>query len=92
MFNLLQDRVRVLVDEGSDATGIIVENKLQGYGGLTNHIASEPPENPEDPPIEIPPTVHNHIVFIKEMAAEVEIDGTSYLVMTVNAIVGYMTD
>ena len=92
MFNLLQDRVRVLADEGSDTVGVIVENKLQGYGGLTNHIASLPPENPEDPPIEIPPTVHNHIVFTKEMTAEVEIDGVSYLVMTVGAIVGYITD
>lgn len=91
MFNLLQNRIRVLADEGSDTTGVIVENKLQGYGGLSNHITSEPPESPEDPPIEIPPTVHNHIVFIKEMAVEVEIDGASYLVMTVDAIAGYIT-
>ena len=92
MFNLLQNRVRVLVDEGSTTTGVIVENKLQGYGGLTNHIASEPSENPEDPPMEIPPTVHNHIVFIKEMVVEVEIDAVSYLIMAIDAIVGYITD
>lgn len=86
MLNLLAYRVRVLVDENSNTTGMIVENNLRNYCGLLDRHPSGDPEIPDDPP-----TQHNHIAFIKELTTEVEIDGETYLVMGINAIVGYIT-
>ena len=86
MFTLLSYRVLVLVDDGSENTGVIVEHKFRGYRGLLERPA--PLENDDD--LIGPDIFHSHIVFVKEMASEVEIDGIAYLAMHQRAIMGYL--
>lgn len=78
---LLPYRLRVLPDNGQGNTGRIVEENLRGNPCLLDRPE---PENPEDP---IPPPVlHDHIVFVKEMSSEVEVDSVTYRVMHINAV------
>lgn len=87
-FELIRARILVLPDEGKDTQGMIVLDELFGYACLG--IVPEQPENPEDP-IGVPVRC-NHVVFTKEGAVEVEIDGVTYLAMHRNNIVGIITD
>lgn len=85
MFTLLPYRVRVTLDEGKTNIGTIVESNLRGYNSLANGQISENPEDPDPPDI-----LHQHIVFVREGADEVEIDGVTYLVMHITSILGYI--
>lgn len=87
-FELLSGRLLILPDDGSDTTGIIAAHDIDGWRGLT--IAPEIPENPEDLPV--PPEFYTHVVFVREGAVEVEIDGVSYLAMHRNNIIGTLSD
>lgn len=87
-FELLSDRLLVLPDENSNTTGVISAHDTDGWRGLT--IAPEIPENPENPIM--PPEYYTHVVFVREGAVEVEIDGITYLAMHRNNIVGTLSD
>lgn len=82
-FKLLSGRILVLADDDSDTTGVIVQQDLDGFRGLTK----TPGPVGEDEP-SLPAEYHVHIVFVKEMAVEVEINGVAHLAMHRNAIVG----
>ena len=86
-FNLIRGRLLILPDTGKDDRGVIYKSNLGGWRCL--EISPEPTE-----PGEFSPQIenYNHIIFIKEMATEIEIDGVTYLAMHRNAIVGILTD
>ena len=90
MFTMLQFRILVLPDEGSDTTGVVYKKKLRGYHGLMNGISHSDPDDSESPMT--PEVHHNHVVFVREGAVEVEIDGVTYLAMHINNVVGYISD
>ena len=71
---LPSSRILVLLDEGSITTGVIFRRSAQGGGFF---------KGSSDPEIE-----SNHVLFNKEMATPVEIDGIEYWAMHVNAVVG----
>lgn len=90
-YHLMRGRLRVLVDDDAENRGIVVEANLGTYMGLYMPIVEpEDPEDPEDPTA--PRVYNNHVVFIKELAAEVEVDGTVYVVMNMDAVVALITD
>ena len=78
----------VLLDEGSTNTGTVFQSDLAGYRGFTHPIAV--PEDPDSP--YLPVESYDHVVFVKEMATEVEIDDVSYQAMHRNAVIGVITD
>lgn len=82
---LLDNRLLVLLDAGEDDRGMIVQSDLRSHRDFTVPANSYDPENPPDPlPAD---TDYNHVVFVKEMATEIEIDGVSYRGMHKNAVV-----
>ncbi len=78
---LLPYRIIVLPDNGQGNTGRIVEENLRGNPWLLDHPE---PENPEDPPPV--PVLHDHIVFVKELSTEMEIDSVTHRIMHINAV------
>ena len=68
------NRILVLLDTGSESTGVIFQRSARGGGFF---------KGGSDPEIE-----SAHVLFCKEMAVPVEIDGVEYLAMHANAIVG----
>lgn len=85
---LMKGRLLVLLDDGEDDRGVIFQSNLGGYSGLV--VPRELPEDPEDP---IPPIEqYNHIIFVKEMATEIEVDGVAYQAIHRDAIVAVITD
>ncbi len=85
VIELMKGRLLVLLDEGKDDRGVVFQSNLGGYCGLV--VPGDPPEDPM-PPAES----YSHIIFVKEMATEVEIDDVSYQAMHRNAIVGVIPD
>lgn len=87
-YHLMRGRLIVLPDAGSDTTGVVIESNLGTYRGLYMPRES-PPSDPNDQwPFRIP---NLHVVFIKEMTAEIEIDGTVHKVMNMDAIVALIS-
>ena len=84
---LLPYRLIVLPSNGVGNTGHITEENLRGYPCLLDHPS---PEDPDDPPI--PPVVHDHIVFCKELSTEVEIEGVTHRVMHIHAVLAIIED
>lgn len=78
-------RILVLPDEGDKpSTGIVVRRSMRG-GGIfksspSGHVPTPPPEESD------------HVVFVREMAVEVEIDGINYLAMAQESVVGIIPD
>ena len=68
------NRILVLLDGGSETTGIIFQVSSRGGGQFVGSF------NPE--------AESTHILFVKEMATPVEIDDIEYMAMHVNAVVG----
>lgn len=89
---LVSGRVLVTLDEGQQNVGRIVQHTCEGEARLM--ITSEPQEVPigEEPPPVAEIERYDHIVFIKEMSDEVEIDGVTYLAMSVDAILAVIPD
>jgi co-chaperonin GroES (HSP10) len=78
--NLLLPNIRILVlpDEGeTPSTGTIYRRSEMGGG---HFVGSVPGRNPI--------VESDHILFVREMATEVEIDGIEYMVMHEHAVVG----
>ena len=71
---LPSNRILVLLDEQSEATGIIFRKSAQGGGTFKG---SSDPEITSD-----------HILFVPEMSTVVEVDGQEYQAMHANAVVG----
>lgn len=74
--------ILVLPDEGSETVGVIVKASEMG-GGRFNSVFVQ---------AQSMPTLHTHILFIKEMATEVNVDGIEYLAMHECAVVGLIPD
>ena len=70
---LPSSRILVLLDVGSETSGIIFRRSAQGGGFF---------KGSSDPEIE-----SDHILFAKEMGSPVEIDDVEYVAMHVNAVV-----
>ncbi len=71
-------RILVLLDTGSESTGVIFQRSAQGGGFF---------KGGSDPEIE-----SDNVLFCKEMAVPVEIDDVEYLAMHVNAVVGLIPE
>ena len=89
---IVHGRLLVILDEGKHNIGRIVSSHCQGEPRLMI------PRIPEAvPPGQEPQTVpemehYDHIVFVKEMSDEVEIDSVTYLGMSVDAILAVIPD
>ena len=76
---LPNDRILVLPDEGDQpSTGTIYQRPVSGgrFWVGSGGLGSQ----------------YNHILFVREMAAQVEINGTEYLAMHTSAVVGLIPD
>ena len=76
-------RILVLPDDGDKpTTGVILQRSTSGGGhfrvGVGNGLGVE--------------TEYSHVLFVREMTAEVEVDGVVYLAMNENAVVGLIPD
>jgi len=89
-FKLLDNQLLVLVDEGETNIGRIVQNNFRTQREFKVPADWYDPENPPDPLPE--PTENTHVVFVREMADEVEIDGITYMGMHKNAVIGLIPD
>ncbi len=81
-FTLLKFRVRVELDAGKTNMGTIVEENLGGYPGLFVN-----PQTGVEAPVR-----YTHIVFLKEGAEEIEVDGETFVVMHMHNILAYISD
>ena len=70
--------ILVLVDGGSETTGTIFRRSAMGGG----HFKAS-----TDPIIE-----SDHILFVVDMATEVEVDGVEYMAMGSDAVVGIIPE
>lgn len=71
-------RLLVLLDEESETTGTIVRVSAMGGGRFDSTYIQAQTQ----------PAQHARILFVKEMATEVTIDGVEYRAMTEGAVVG----
>lgn len=74
--------ILVLPDVGSETTGMIVRKSSMG-GGVFNSVLIQSQQIPSQ---------HTHILFVKEMATEVQVDGIEYLAMHEHVVVGLIPD
>lgn len=75
---LPNNTIIVLLDEDSQTTGTVVERSPMGGGrfrAITGGVGGSDLE-------------YDHVLFAKEMATEVEVDGVEYLAMHQSAVVG----
>lgn len=73
------NRILVLPDEGENPTTGVLFRKSEINGG--RFVGS------------VTPLLENaHILFVREMATEVEIDDVKYMAMHINAVVGLIPD
>ena len=82
--NLLlpNNRILVLPDEGDNpSTGIICRRSEMGGG---HFVVSVPGRNPV--------VEGEHVLFVREMATDVEVDEVQYMVMHDKAVVGVIPD
>ncbi len=84
---LVSGRVLVALDAGKVNIGRIVQHTCEGESRLMIPYG-EIPEGDPSPERQR----YDHIVFIKEMSDEVEIDGVTYLGMSVDAILAVIPD
>lgn len=89
---LVSGRVLVTLDDGEQNIGRIVQHTCEGESRLM--ITPEPQEVPngEEPPPVAEIGRYDHIVFVKEMSDEVEIDGVTYIAMSADAILAVIPD
>ena len=84
---IVTGRVLVTLDDGKDNVGRIVQHTCQGESRLMIPYG----EIPEGEP---PPERqrYDHIVFVREMSDEVEIDEVTYRAMSAYAILAVIPD
>lgn len=92
MVKLLTGRLLVTLDEGKENIGTVVRHN---YLGNTEMMV--PRVVPEVMPGEEPPPTpesayYDHIVFVKEMSDEVEIEGVTYIGMSLDAVIAVIPD
>ena len=74
--------ILVLPDDGSETTGTIFKTSGMGGGVFISPLIQ----------MQEAPIPHRHILFVKEMSTEVEVDGVEYLAMHETAVVGLIPD
>ena len=89
---IVQDRLLVTLDEGKLNVGRIVQSLCQGEARLMIPRVPEVIQPGEDAQPVPEMQWYDHIVFVKEMSDEVEIDGVSYVGMSVDAIIAVIPD
>lgn len=89
---IVHGRLLVTLDEGKDNVGRIIDSRCQGESRLM--IPRTPEEvQPGEEPQSVPEMEHyDHIVFVKEMSDEVEVDGVTYVGMSTDAILAVIPD
>lgn len=92
MVKLLSGRLLVTLDEGKNNIGRIVQHKCEGDPNLKipREVVVVPPD--EEPPPVLEQEWYDHVIFVKEMTSEVEIDGVTYVGMKADAIIAVITD
>ncbi len=79
---LPRNSVLVLPDPGElPTTGVIVRRSSEGGGKFES-------SNRTDGPL----ISYDHVLFVREMTTEVDVDGVEYLAMNQNAVVGLIPD
>lgn len=73
--------ILVLPDDGSETTGVIFRRSPMGGGVFKVAFGGIGGSEIE----------YEHILFVKEMATEVEVDGVEYMAMHENAVVGLIS-
>ena len=92
MVKLLSGRLLAILDEGKDNIGRVAQHNYLGYRSMIipKELVQATPDE------ETPPTpedvYYDHIIFVKEMSDEVEIDGVTYTGMHRNAIIAVIPD
>ena len=89
---LVYERVLVTLDEGKLNIGRIVQHTCPGESRLMIPRVPQDVQPGEDPQPVPEMLWYDHIVFVKEMSDEVEIDGVSYVGMSVDAILAVIPD
>ena len=89
---LVHERVLVTLDEGKQNIGRIVQHTCQGESRLMIPRVPQDVQPGEDPGPMPEMQRYDHIVFVKEMSDEVEIDGVTYVGMSVAAIIAVIPD
>jgi len=85
---LRSGRCLVRPDQGSKTTGVIVQTSAQGFKPLIQVPANG--ADPNSPPV--PAVLFTHVLFVKDGAVEVEVDGVKYLAMSQNNVIGLIPD
>lgn len=89
---LISGRLLVTLDDGKENVGRIVQDKCIGEPRLMiRYVPLEVPLGEESPPTPERQR-YDHIIFIKEMSDEVEIDGATYVGMTMDAILAVIPE
>ncbi len=92
MVKLLSGRLLVTLDEGKENVGVIFRHECQGDRSLMiPREVVDVPVGAESPPV-APEQYYNHIIFVKEMSDEVDVDGVTYIGMNREAIIALITD
>lgn len=89
---IVQGRLLVTLDEGKTNIGRIVHSHCQGESRLMIPRVPEGVQPGEDPQPVPEMEWYTHIVFVKEMSDEVEIDGVSYIGMSTGAVLAVIPD
>ena len=89
---LVYERVLVTLDEGKENIGRIVQHTCRGESRLMIPRIPQVVQPGEEPQATPEILWYDHIVFVKEMSDEVEIDGVSYVGMAVAAILAVIPD
>jgi len=97
-FILIPNRYLILEDDAGSCMGTIVQSPPSAYGSFpTNFTAKKseanpvPPEDPPEPGYEsVIITVYDHVVFNRESAQGVKIDGTDYLLVYSDNILAFL--
>jgi len=87
---IVSGRLLVTLDEDKNNIGRIIESNCKSESRLMTPSESiyDPLDETPTQPIEY----YDHIVFVKEMSDEVEIDDVSYVGMSVDAILAVIPD
>lgn len=92
MVKLLSGRLLVTLDDGKENVGVIFRHECQGDRSLmVPRPVVDVPVGGEAPPVP-EQEYYDHIIFVKEMSDEVEVDGVTYIGMNRDAIIAVVTD
>jgi len=89
---IVDDRLLVTMDEGKQNIGRIVQHKCYGESRIRIPRVPEVLEPGQEPQPVPDFTYYDHIVFVKEMSSEVEIDNVSYVGMSIAAVIAVIPD